>query len=133
MRIIDIIKLLQLYYKLPYTISPDIVNYINKKIFTLHSIWHKKEIFFIANLLSYIDRLLGHDVCLKRALFLYNIFAITDNNVELCIGVNLKQTNEGHAWVLVNDVSDLTLQTEKQYKIIAKFAYRLPALNRETT
>lgn len=122
MRIKDTIKLLQLYCQLPYTISSDVVNYINKKTFTLHSIWHKKEFFFLANMLSSIDRLLGHDVCLKRALFLYNIFAITNNSVNLCIGVNVKQANEGHAWVTINGVADLTSQMEKQFKLIAVFS-----------
>lgn len=69
-----------------------------------------------------MDRLLGHNVCLKRSLFLYNIFAAMNNKVELCIGVNINKADEGHAWVTVNGISDLTLQAEKQYKLIAVFS-----------
>lgn len=122
-RIQDIITLLLFYCKLPYELSIDIVNITENKI-KLNSAWHAKDSFFLANCLSSIDRLLGHDLCLKRALFLYSIFATTNNSVDLCIGISVKQANEGHAWITVNDVPDLTPDAEKQYALIAKFKHR---------
>lgn len=122
-KIIDLGKMVVKYIKLPRSLSPALLKNIGHKqdFVSICKNWKIIDLFFIADVLSSIEKVLGFSVCLKRSIFLYQIFSAIGVSVELCIGVNKEKHQEGHAWVIVNSIPDLAPGIEEQFKVISKF------------
>lgn len=132
----DIVYMTYLYIRLPRKLSPILSFLLNKAMpFSFNGIWNSDELFLWVDFLSSIDALLGHPTCLKRSVLLYLLLinskvlnmdglAISKDQkaVELYIGESINKPGEGHAWVAINGVLDLSPGVDKQYKIIAKFS-----------